>query len=35
MVGDIYIKFKGDNKTRTELKCLSRHLFRYIEEYRI
>ena len=34
-VGDIYIKFKTENKTRTELCCLSKYLFNYIEEYRI
>lgn len=34
-VGDIYIKFKGDNKTRKEMCCLAANLFNYIEEYRI
>ena len=35
MVGDIYIKFKSENKTRTEMCCLAKHLFNHIEEYRI
>jgi hypothetical protein len=34
-VGDIYIKFKSENKTRKEMCCLAIHLFNYIEEYRI
>ena len=34
-VGDIYIKFKGYNKTRKEMCCLAVNLFNCIEEYRI
>jgi hypothetical protein len=34
-VGDIYIKFKSENKTRKEMCCLAANLFNYIEEYKI
>ena len=34
-VGDIYIRFKDAESTRTELCCLARYLFDYIEEFRI
>jgi hypothetical protein len=34
-IGDIYIKYKTDNKTRKELCCLASDLFNYIDEIRI